>query len=553
MTSQSKDQWRERTLAPVTTRRPERRGRFATESGLELEPVYSPEDLRAAEHDDARDAGYPGEYPYTRGVQPNMYRGRLWTMRQYSGYATAEESNRRYHYLLEQGQTGLSVAFDLPTQIGYDSDDPLARGEVGKVGVPVSSLRDMEALLKGIPLDKVSTSMTINATASVLLCLYIALAREQGVSADAISGTIQNDILKEYIARGTYAYPPKPSMRLVVDVFKYCSRHVPRWNTISISGYHMREAGATAVQELAFTFANAIAYVQAAVDAGLDVDDFAGRLSFFFVAQNDLFEEAAKFRAARRMWAKIMRERFRAGNPRSWMLRFHTQTAGVALTAQQPDNNVIRTTVQALSAVLGGTQSLHVNSRDEALALPSEEAVQLSLRTQQVLAHESGVSEVVDPLGGSYYVESLTSRLEKEANRYIDRIDDMGGAVAALERGYQAREIHESAYRHQQEVESGERTIVGVNRYVADTPPISGLLRVDPEQVRLQVEGLQRLRQERDGRAVTRTLSRLEDVARSEENTVPAILECVESYCTLGEICAVFRRVFGEQEEMAAF
>ncbi len=553
MTSQSKDQWRERTLTPVTKRRPERQGRFATGSGLELEPVYAPEDLGAAEHDRGRDVGYPGEYPYTRGVQPNMYRGRLWTMRQYSGYATAEESNRRYHYLLEQGQTGLSIAFDLPTQIGYDSDDPLARGEVGKVGVPVSSLRDMETLLKGIPLDRVSTSMTINATASVLLCLYIAAARGQGVPAEAVSGTIQNDILKEYIARGTYAYPPRPSMRLVVDVFEYCSRHVPRWNTISISGYHMREAGATAVQELAFTFSNAIAYVQAAVDAGLDVDDFAGRLSFFFVAQNDLFEEVAKFRAARRMWAKIMRERFGARDPRSWMLRFHTQTAGVALTAQQPDNNVIRTTVQALSAVLGGTQSLHVNSRDEALALPTEEAVQLSLRTQQVLAHESGVSEVVDPLGGSYYVESLTGRLEEEANRYIGKIDGMGGAVAALEQGYQAREIHESAYRHQREVESGERTIVGVNRYVADTPPISGLLRVDPEQVRLQVEGLRRLRRERDGNAVGRSLARLEEAAKSEENTVPAILECVESYCTLGEICAVFRGVFGEQDEVASF
>ena len=553
MTSQSKDQWRERTLDPVVKRHPEWRLQFTTDSGLGQEPVYSPEDLKPAHADDALGVGYPGEYPYTRGVQPNMYRGRLWTMRQYSGYATAEESNRRYHYLLEQGQTGLSIAFDLPTQIGYDSDDPLARGEVGKVGVPVSSLRDMEALLRGIPLDRVSTSMTINATASILLCLYIAVARRQGVPADKISGTIQNDILKEYIARGTYAYPPRTSMRLVVDVFKYCSREVPRWNTISISGYHMREAGATAIQELAFTFANAVAYVRAAVDAGLDVDDFAGRLSFFFVAQNDLFEEVAKFRAARRMWAKIMRERFGAKNPRSWMLRFHTQTAGVALTAQQPDNNVIRTTVQALSAVLGGTQSLHVNSRDEALALPSEESVQLSLRTQQVLAHESGVADVVDPLGGSYYVESLTDRLEEEANRYIDRIDDMGGAVAALEHGYQAREIHESAYRHQQEVESGERTIVGVNQYVADTPPISGLLRVDPDQARLQVEGLQRLRKERDGAAVKRTLSRLEEVARSEENTVPAILECVESYCTLGEICTVFRGVFGEQGEMGTF
>ena len=553
MTSRSKEEWRESTLAPIVERHPEREEQFRTESGIEQEPLYSPQDLESSGFDYNRDLGYPGEYPYTRGVQPNMYRGRVWTMRQYSGYATAEESNRRYNYLLEQGQTGLSVAFDLPTQIGYDSDHPLAQGEVGKVGVPISSLQDMEALLDGIPLDKVSTSMTINATASILLCLYIAVGKKQGVPPEELNGTIQNDILKEYIARGTYSYPPRPSMRLIVDVFKYCTRSVPRWNTISISGYHMREAGATAVQELAFTFANAIAYVQAAVDAGLDIDEFAGRLSFFFVSQNNLFEEVAKYRAARRMWAKIVREQFGAKNPRSYMLRFHTQTAGVALTAQQPDNNVIRTTIQALAAILGGTQSLHVNSRDEALALPSEESVQLSLRTQQVLAYENGVADVVDPLGGSYYVESLTSRLEEEAFRYIEKIEDMGGAIAALEQGYQIREIHNAAYEHQHEVENGKRVIVGVNRYVGETPPISGLLKVDPELTRHQIERLRQLRRDRDDGSVRKSLARLDEVARSDENTVPAILECVESYCTLGEICDVFRDVFGEQGEFMTF
>ena len=553
MTSHNMEEWQENTLAPVVKRYPEREDRFSTESGIEQDTTYFPQGLDSSGFDYDRDLGYPGEYPFTRGVQPNMYRGRLWTMRQYSGYATAEESNRRYHYLLEQGQTGLSIAFDLPTQIGYDSDHLLAQGEVGKVGVPVSSLRDMEVLLDGIPLDKVSTSMTINATASVLLCLYIAVGKKQGVPPDKLNGTIQNDILKEYIARGTYAYPPRPSMRLIVDVFKYCAQEVPRWNTISISGYHMREAGATAVQELAFTFANAIAYVQAAVDAGLDVDDFAGRLSFFFVAQNNLFEEVAKFRAARRMWAKIMRERFGARNPRSWMLRFHTQTAGVTLTAQQPDNNLIRSTIQALAAVLGGTQSLHVNSRDEALALPTEDSVQLSLRTQQILAHENGVADVVDPLGGSYYIESLTSSLEEEAFRYIEKIDGMGGAIAALERGYQIREIHDSAYKHQEDVEKDRRVIVGVNRYVSETPPIAGLLRVDPALARHQIEGLQQLRRDRDDVVVEKSLARLEEVARSDDNTVPVILECVESYCTLGEICGVFRDVFGEQGEFIAF
>ena len=497
MASESKARWREAALEPLKKRYPERRDSFSTSSDLEVDTVYVPEDLDGFDY--AEKLGYPGEYPYTRGVQPNMYRGRLWTMRQYAGLASPEESNRRYRYLLDQGQTGLSIAFDLPTQTGYDSDHPMARGEVGRVGVPISSLADMEVLLDGIPLDRVSTSMTINATASILLALYVAVGKKQGVPLDKLNGTLQNDILKEYIARGTYIYPPAPSMRLVTDVFRYCSLNVPRWNTISISGYHMSEAGATAVQELAFTFSNAIAYVQSAVDAGLDVDKIAGRLSFFFVAQSDLFEEVAKFRAARRMWARIMRGRFGAENPRSWMLRFHTQTAGVTLTAQQPDNNVIRTTVQALAAVLGGTQSLHVNSKDEALALPTEESVQLSLRTQQILAHESGVTDTVDPLAGSYYVESLTDRLEEEAFRHIERIDEFGGAVAALEDGYQIREIHESAYRHQQAVEREERIVVGVNRYQASTPPIAKVQSIEPEQTQSQLRRLARVRSERDG------------------------------------------------------
>lgn len=543
------ERWRRDTLEPVINRFPERRDGFSTDSGIPIEPLYS----GANGNPDTENIGLPGEFPYTRGVQPNMYRGRIWTMRQYSGYSTAADTNRRFRYLLEQGQTGLSVAFDLPTQIGYDSDAPQSRGEVGKVGVPICSLQDMETLFEGIPLDRVSTSMTINATASALLCLYIAAARRQGVEPAQLSGTLQNDILKEYIARGTYAYPPRPSMRLVVDVFKYCAENIPRWNTISISGYHMREAGATAVQELAFTFANAIAYVQAAVDAGLAVDDFAPRLSFFFVAQNNLLEEVAKYRAARRMWATLMKERFGARDPRSLMLRFHTQTAGVTLTAQQPDNNVIRSTVQALAAVLGGTQSLHVNSRDEALGLPTEESAQLSLRTQQIIAHESGVADVVDPLGGSWYVESLTDRLEQESLRYIEEIDRQGGAVSAIEQGYQVREIGESAYRHQRQVDTGERTVVGVNSYVSDTPPIGNLLRVDPEVARQQRERLSKLRESRDNRQVKASLARLEEAAGSSENTVPVTLECVEAYATLGEICQVFRRVFGEQQGELGF
>ena len=551
MPSSSKEEWTETTLGPARDRFGERQERFETDSGLEVDALYTAEDANGSGN--AERDGYPGEYPYTRGVQPNMYRGRLWTMRQYAGLTSPEESNRRYRYLLEQGQTGLSVAFDLPTQTGYDSDHAMARGEVGRTGVPITSLADMEALFDGIPLDKVSTSMTINATASVLLALYVAVARKQGVPPDKLNGTLQNDILKEYIARGTYIYPPQPSMRLVTDVFQYCSTNIPRWNTISISGYHMSEAGATAVQELAFTFSNAIAYVKAAIDSGLDVDSFGGRLSFFFVAQSNLFEEVAKFRAARRMWAKIMRERFGAENPRSWMLRFHTQTAGVTLTAQQPDNNVVRTTLQALSAVLGGTQSLHVNSRDEALALPTEESVQLSLRTQQVLAHETGVTDTVDPLAGSYYVENLTDRLEEEAFSYIDRIEEMGGALSALEDGFQVREIHESAYRRQRQVERDERVVVGVNRYQAPTPPIEKLQTIDARETQRQLERLARVKLERDASAVEASLRRLEEVARGTENTFPAILKCVEAYATVGEISDVFRRVFGEQQELTPF
>ncbi len=553
MPSNDKQQWRDETLDPIVARFPERQNSFETDSGIHIDSLYVPEDLASQGHDYSENIGFPGEFPYTRGVQPNVYRGRVWTMRQYSGYATAADTNERFRYLLEQGQTGLSVAFDLPTQIGYDSDHPLSKGEVGKVGVPICSLEDMETLFHGIPLGQVSTSMTINATASLLLCFYIAAAAKQGVPQEEISGTVQNDILKEYIARGTYAYPPRPSMRLVVDVFKYCADNVPRWNTISISGYHMREAGATAVQELAFTFANAIAYVQAALDAGLKVDSFAPRLSFFFVSQNNLFEEVAKFRAARRIWARLMRDRFGARDPRSMMLRFHTQTAGVSLTAQQPDNNVIRCTVQALAAILGGSQSLHVNSRDEALALPSEESAQLSLRTQQILAFESGTADVVDPLGGSWYIESLTNDLEAQALDYIRRIDDMGGAVAAIEDGFQMREIGDAAYRHRQEVESGDRIIVGVNRYANDEPPVEGLMRVDEEAARQQVARLERLRRERDGGVSQAALARLADIARGADNTVPAILECVNAYCTLGEMSAVLREAFGEQEEMAAF
>ncbi|MBE0416017.1 MAG: methylmalonyl-CoA mutase family protein, partial [Dehalococcoidia bacterium] len=544
-------EWQQNTLEPALKRFPERQEKFETSSGLEVAPLYTPEDIKGLDY--LQSLGYPGEYPFTRGIQPTMYRGRLWTMRQYAGFASAEESNKRYRYLLEQGQTGLSIAFDLPTQIGYDSDHPMAQGEIGKVGVAIDSLRDMEILFDGIPLDKVSTSMTINSTAPILLAMYIALAKKQGIDPAKLDGTIQNDILKEYIARGTYIFPPRPSMRLITDIFNYCGEHVPRWNTISISGYHMREAGATASQELAFTLANGIAYVQAAIDTGLDVDAFAGRLSFFFASSNNLFEEVAKFRGARRLWAKIMRERFGAKEPRSWMLRFHTQTCGHTLTAQQPDNNVVRTTIQALAAILGGTQSLHTCSYDEAYATPSEEAVTVALRTQQLLAYETEVASVVDPLGGSYLVESLTNTLENEAREYIERIDSLGGAVAAIEQGFPQREIQESSYRYQRDIESEKRVVVGVNKFVSPYPKLTGLLRVDPEVAERQKERLAQVKQNRDNAKVNAALKRLEEAARGTENTMPAFLECVEAPATIGEMCDVLRRVFGEQKEFLIF
>jgi len=551
MPSRSKKEWQERTLVPALERTPERQPEFRTSSGIIILPVYAPEDL--PEFDYLDKLGYPGEYPFTRGVQPTMYRGRLWTMRQYAGFGTAEESNQRYRYLLQQGQTGLSVAFHLPTQVGYDSDHPMSRGEVGKVGVAIDTLDDMEVLFKGIPLDKVSVSMTINATAAIILAMYIALAKKQGVELTKLEGTIQNDILKEYIARGTYIFPPRPSMRLTTDIFAYCSKYMPRWNTISISGYHMREAGATAAQEIAFTLANGIAYVETAMGAGLNVDQFAGRLSFFFSAHNNLFEEVAKFRAARRMWAKIMRDRFGAKDPRSLMLRFHTQTAGCTLTAQQPYNNIVRVTIQALAAVLGGTQSLHTNSFDEAYATPSEEAVTIALRTQQILAHESGVSEVVDPLGGSYFVESLTDSLENQALEYMERIEKLGGAVTAIEQGFQQKEIQESAYQHQRAVDNGETVIVGVNKYVSESPKIPRLLRVGPEVEQKQKQRLKYVRQTRDNHKVVKTLKNLEDVSRSQENIMPALIECVEAYATIGEICDILRQTFGTQREYLVF
>jgi methylmalonyl-CoA mutase N-terminal domain/subunit len=467
-------------------------------------------------------------------------------MRQYAGFGTAEESNERYKFLLSQGQTGLSVAFDLPTQIGYDSDHPLARGEVGKVGVAIDSLKDMEILFNGIPLDKVSTSMTINAPAAILLAMYIAVAEKQGVTPDKLSGTIQNDILKEYVARGTYIFPPQPSMRLITNIFEFCSAHMPKWNTISISGYHIREAGATAIQEVAFTLANGIAYVEAALKAGLTVDEFAPRLSFFFNAHNDLFEEVAKFRAARRLWARIMKERFGAKDPKSMMLRFHTQTGGSTLTAQQPDNNIIRVTIQALAAVLGGTQSLHTNSRDEALALPSEDSVRIALRTQQIIAYESGVTETIDPLAGSYYVEHLTNTIEQKAREYIDKIDKLGGSVKAIEKGFIQQEIQDSAYRYQMEVESGRRIVVGVNKFQIQEEPPKGLLKVDPEVGRVQEQKLRELKSSRDNIIVKEALEELEKKAGTDENLMPTIIKCVKSYCTLGEICDVLRKVFGE-------
>ena len=551
MPSKSKQEWVKNVLVPALKRFPERQPKFSFTSGTEIQPLYTSEDLEGIDPEEF--LGYPGEYPFARGIQPTMYRGRLWTMRQYSGFASAEESNRRYRYLLEQGQTGLSIAFDLPTQIGYDSDHPLARGEVGKVGVPIDTLRDVEVLFQGIPLDKVSTSMTINATAPILLAMYIALARRQGVDPGQLDGTIQNDVLKEYIARGTYIFPPHPSLRLTTDIFEYCGQHLPRWNTISISGYHIREAGSTAAQEVAFTLADGIAYVRAAIDRGLDVDDFAGRLSFFFDAHNNLFEEVAKFRAARILWAKIMKERFGAKQLRSCMLRFHTQTAGCSLTAQQPFNNIVRVAVQALAAVLGGTQSLHTNSYDEAYATPSEEAVTTALRTQQILAYESGVADSADPLGGSWMVECLTRNLEGAAEQYIDKIDSLGGALAAIENGFQQREIQESSYRYQRDIEEERRGIVGVNKFVTHYAGIKGLVRVNPEEAIKQVERLNEVKRERNSKEVAASLENLKRVARSSENTMPAIIRCVEAYATVGEICDTLREVFGVQREFLIF
>jgi methylmalonyl-CoA mutase, N-terminal domain len=548
MTSRSADEWRKTTL---------KRGRlrddvvFETTSHIPQQVAYTTEDLAAAGWDEQERLGFPGEFPYTRGVQPTMYRGRLWTMRQYAGYASAQESNARYRYLLDRGQTGLSVAFDLPTQMGYDPDHPMAEGEVGKVGVSIASIEDMQELFEGIPLDKVTTSMTINSTAAILLALYIAVAKQQGIAPEALNGTVQNDILKEYIARGTYIYPPRPSLRLITDLFAYCAEAVPHWNTISISGYHMREAGATAVQELAFTLANGIEYVNAALRVGLPIDTFAPRLAFFFDAHNNLLEEVAKFRAARRMWARIMRERFGAQDPRSLMLRFHTQTAGVTLQAQQIDNNVVRVTVQALAAVLGGTQSLHTNGKDEALALPTSENAQLALRTQQVLAYESGVADVVDPLAGSYYVESLTDEIERRAWDYIQRIDERGGALQAVESGYIQAEITEAAYEYQCQVERGQRIIVGTNRFQStEAEPSADILTVDPSVRQRQCQRLRALRERRDNARCQNVLERLQAAAANEhENLLPLIVEAVEAYCTLGEISDAFRSIWGEARD----
>jgi methylmalonyl-CoA mutase N-terminal domain/subunit len=543
-----KERWREETVDPLLQRFPERKEIFETSSGILIERLYTPA-IDNADIDEVylEKEGFPGEYPFTRGVQPTMYRGRFWTMRQYAGFGTAAESNERYKFLLDQGQTGLSVAFDLPTQIGYDADDPIAAGEVGKVGVSIPSLDDMAILLDGIPLDRVSISMTINAPAAILLAMVIALGKRQGVSMQSLRGTVQNDILKEYIARGTYIFPPRPSMRLITDVFDFCGREVPNWNTISISGYHIREAGSTAAQEIAFTLANGITYVQAAIDAGQDIDRFARQLSFFFNAHNNFLEEIAKFRAARRMWARIMRWRFSAKDPQSWKLRFHTQTAGSTLTAQQPDNNVVRVTLQALAAVLGGTQSLHTNSRDEALALPTAEAAQLALRTQQIIANESGVCDIVDPLGGSYYIEKLTDELEEQALAYLQSIEDMGGMLAAIENGYVQHEIQEAAFQAQRDLETGEAVTVGVNRFVEGEEEIHiPTMKIDPAIEAEQRRRLVELRGRRDNQKVSELRTRLEAAAATRENLLPIFIACVENDVTLGEMCHSLRRVWGE-------
>ncbi len=542
--------WEEGTLAKSLARMPERKDHFETPSGIPIERLYLP---RKSDAEYLDRLGFPGEHPFTRGVQTTMYRGRLWTMRQYAGYATAEETNARFQYLLDQGQTGLSIAFDLPTQIGYDADDPLASGEVGKVGVSISSLEDMEQLFADIPLDKVSTSMTINAPAAIMLAMYISIARRQEIDLSSLRGTIQNDILKEYIARGTYIFPPKPAIRLTTDVFRYCKDSMPRWNTISVSGYHIREAGATAVQELAFTLANAIAYLETGIQAGLSVDEIAPQMAFFFNAHNDLLEEIAKYRAARRLWSSIVQDRFGGRDSRSWRLRFHTQTAGSTLTAQQPMNNITRVTIQALAAILGGTQSLHTNSMDEALSLPTTHSVQVALRTQQILAHESGVADTIDPLGGAYAIESLTDEIESRARAYLENIDAIGGALAAVESGYMQREIQESAYRTQKQIECGETIVVGVNAFQTDesTPPER--LKVDPSIEQSQRARLKEFRAKRDTDQVEFELQRIASAACSEENLMPLFIEAVEAGATLGEICTCLREVWGEYRSPSIF
>ena len=541
------ERWENTTVKKVIDKYPERKECFNTTSQIEFKRLFTPLDMEGFDY--TEELGFPGEYPFTRGVQPTMYRGRLWTMRQYAGFGTAEDTNKRYKYLLDHGQTGLSVAFDLPTQIGYDSDHSLSLGEVGKCGVAIDSLADMEILFEGIPLNKVSTSMTINSTAATLLAMYMAVAEKQGVTVNELRGTIQNDVLKEYIARGTYIYPPQQSMRIVTDIFAFCKDHIPRWNTISISGYHIREAGSSAVQEVAFTLADGIAYVDAAIKAGLDVDAFATRLSFFFNCHNNFLEEIAKFRAARRLWAKIMKERFQAKKPGSCMLRFHTQTAGCTLTAQQPYNNVVRVAYQALAAVLGGTQSLHTNSFDEALSLPTEEAVRIALRTQQIAAYETEVTNSVDPFGGSYFIESLTSEIERKAEEYIEKIDAMGGMIKAIEEGYVQKEIANSAYTYQREVENKERITVGVNQFTVEEPPPSNLLRVNPEVEKVQKQKIDKIKRERDSSLVEKSLQNLKKAAEGTDNLIAPVLEAVKAYATLGEIADVLRDVFGEYRE----
>ncbi|MFA4910697.1 MAG: methylmalonyl-CoA mutase family protein [Desulfobacteria bacterium] len=545
-----REKWGEK-LEKSLAKAPEIKERFSTVSDMEIGRLYTPEDIQG--FDVQRDLGFPGEYPFTRGVQPSMYRGRHWTMRMFSGFGSAEDTNKRYHYLLSQGQTGLSVAFHMPTLMGYDSDSPLARGEVGKCGVAIDTLKDMEILFHGIPLDKVTTSMTINPPAAILLAMYIAVAEKQGVNKKQIGGTIQNDMLKEFIAQKTFMCPPKPSVRIIVDTIEYCTKEVPLWNTISISGYHIREAGSTAVQELAFTLADGIGYVQAAIERGLDVDSFAPRLSFFFNAHIDFFEEIAKYRAARRIWARVMKERFKAKNPRSWLLRFHTQTAGCSLTAQQPYNNVVRTAFEALAAVLGGTQSLHTNSLDEVLALPSEESATIALRTQQIIAEETGVTNTIDPLGGSYFVESLTNRMEEDAMEYINKIDEMGGIIEAIERGYPQNEIAKAAYHYQQQIDGEEKTMVGVNKYVMEDTISIETLKISPDLEKIQIARTREVKENRDNGKVNACLDKIRSACEGNGNVMPPILDAVKEYATLQEICDVFREVFGVYRDPGMF